>query len=79
MQSSVASREIAGGSEAQLPLTIGMLMNIYSKEYNFARVAEMADALDLGSSPRKRLGVQLPSLAPGLCFFLRWGKLSGEE
>ena len=29
-----------------------------------ARVAEMADALDLGSSPRKRLGVQLPSLAP---------------
>ena len=29
-----------------------------------ARVAELADALDLGSSPRERLGVQFPSLAP---------------
>ena len=31
---------------------------------NAARVAELADALDLGSSVRKDLGVQLPFLAP---------------
>src|SRR4029453_8610612 len=30
----------------------------------FARVAKLADALDLGSSGRKPLGVQLPPLAP---------------
>jgi hypothetical protein len=29
-----------------------------------ARVAELADALDLGSSGRKSVGVQLPPLAP---------------
>ena len=27
-------------------------------------MAELADALDLGSSPPKRIGVQVPSLAP---------------
>ena len=30
-----------------------------------ARVAELADALDLGSSPGNGLGVQFPPLAPG--------------
>ena len=36
------------------------------KEWGFyhARVAELVDALDLGSSPPERIGVQLPSLAP---------------
>lgn len=29
-----------------------------------ARVAELADALDSGSSERKFIGVQVPSLAP---------------
>ena len=29
-----------------------------------ARVAELVDALDLGSSSRKGVGVQVPSLAP---------------
>ncbi len=29
-----------------------------------ARVAELVDALDLGSSPPERIGVQVPSLAP---------------
>ncbi len=29
-----------------------------------ARVAELADALDLGSSPHCRIGVRVPSLAP---------------
>jgi hypothetical protein len=29
-----------------------------------ARVAELADALDLGSSPLCRVGVRVPSLAP---------------
>ncbi len=29
-----------------------------------ARVAELVDALDLGSSPPERIGVQIPSLAP---------------
>lgn len=31
---------------------------------NGARVAELADALDLGSSPLRRVGVRVPSLAP---------------
>lgn len=31
-----------------------------------ARVAELGDALDLGSSPLARVGVQIPSLAPYL-------------
>ena len=30
----------------------------------WARVAELVDALDLGSSPGDRMGVQLPPLAP---------------
>ena len=38
-------------------------MNIKQRFYN-ARVAELVDALDLGSSPPKRIGVQIPSLAP---------------
>ena len=29
-----------------------------------ARVAELVDALDLGSSPREWMGVRLPPLAP---------------
>lgn len=29
-----------------------------------ARVAELVDALDLGSSSRKGMGVRVPSLAP---------------
>ena len=31
---------------------------------SFARVAKMVDALDLGSSPGNRMGVQIPPLAP---------------
>ncbi len=30
----------------------------------YAKVAELADALDLGSSRRKLVGVQVPSFAP---------------
>ena len=33
-------------------------------------MAELEDALDLGSSPRKRIGVQLPSLAPDVTEYL---------
>ena len=40
---------------------IGMLL---SQRRNIARVAKLADALDLGSSGRKPLGVRLPPLAP---------------
>ena len=36
------------------------LINTYHK----ARVAELVDALDLGSSSRKGVGVRVPSLAP---------------
>ena len=32
----------------------------------YARVAELADALDSGSSERKLMGVQVPPLAPEL-------------
>ena len=32
--------------------------------YYHARVAELVDALDLGSSSRKGVGVRVPSLAP---------------
>jgi hypothetical protein len=39
--------------------------NVYlEEEFYHARVAELVDALDLGSSPPERIGVQLPSLAP---------------
>ncbi len=34
-----------------------------------ARVAELADALDLGSSPLLRMGVQVPPLAVPLSLF----------
>lgn len=34
------------------------------RDFTHARVAELVDALDLGSSPPERIGVQLPSLAP---------------
>ena len=33
-------------------------------EFSHARVAELADALDLGSRGRKPVGVRLPPLAP---------------
>ena len=33
-------------------------------EYQFARVAELVDALDLGSSSGDRVGVQVSPLAP---------------
>ncbi len=37
----------------------------YSEQgFYHARVAELVDALDLGSSPPERIGVQVPSLAP---------------
>ncbi len=44
-------------------LTIGAVMHIKSVS-GYARVAELVDALDLGSSPPERIGVQIPSLAP---------------
>ena len=34
------------------------------RDFTHARVAELVDALDLGSSPPERIGVQVPSLAP---------------
>gem|GEM_PF-1773130 len=45
-------------------LTNNLAVTIISVLLMIARVAELEDALDLGSSPRKRIGVQLPSLAP---------------
>ena len=40
---------------------------VLTLKINFrAKVAELADALDLGSSPVKGVGVQLPSFAPSL-------------
>ena len=44
-------------------LTIADAMHIKYRNSTSARVAELVDALDLGSSPPERIGVQLPSLA----------------
>jgi hypothetical protein len=47
-----------------LDIVDNLFVCAYIKRYFLARVAELEDALDLGSSPRKRIGVQVPSLAP---------------
>ncbi len=41
-----------------------MLRIFFLKPWERARVAELVDALDLGSSPGNRVGVQIPPLAP---------------
>lgn len=39
-----------------------------------ARVAKLVDALALGASPRKRIGVRVPSLAPSYALFWPCGQ-----
>ena len=48
---------------------IGSIPMQPTKPYGAARVAELVDALDLGSSSRKGVGVQVPSLAPKFTVF----------
>jgi hypothetical protein len=49
-----------------------MRINAYKgQDFYHARVAELVDALDLGSSPPERIGVQVPSLAPFFRSFAR--------
>ena len=47
-----------------LDIVDNLFVCAYMNRYFLARVAELEDALDFGSSPRKRIGVQVPSLAP---------------
>ena len=58
-----------GGPLAQLvehlTLNQGVTGSIPVRLTTYARVAELADALDLGSSGVTPVGVQIPPLAPG--------------
>lgn len=58
------------GSSPRQPTILRSLVSLVRRGqlskivFEIASVAELADALDLGSSSRKGVGVRLPSLAP---------------
>ena len=52
------------GSSPWRPTSLYRLGFAFGLDLFYARVAKLVDALALGASPRKRIGVRVPSLAP---------------
>jgi trigger factor len=63
----IDDRNLRGAGPVRSELSVDIQEgNAYTELVSKARVAELGDALDLGSSPLVRIGVQIPSLAPVL-------------